>query len=284
MIARHRARIVIVNYNGADFVSKAIESALAQSVACEVVVVDNASLDESVEVVSARFPQVEIVRNRTNAGFGAGANIGAYNCEHPYLAFLNPDAVARPEWIERITTWMTEREIDVASSIVSAGEGESPFFAGGRWLPWLGAAVAARPARGGETDWVSGCALVARTSAFAQLGGFDPKYFLYFEDVDLSLRARQHDMRVATYPEPLVQHETHGRSTDQLGRRRKQCVGYAAKGRLIRRHVRGLAYLSALAFQMLVSPAVNRVALRDYPAVLQAFFKGALRGRTDYGK
>jgi len=265
-------------------VSGAIESALSQTVSCAVVLVDNASQDGSVERMTSRFPRVAIVRNRTNAGFAAGANLGARDCEEPYLAFLNPDATARPDWIERITAWMSARRIDFASSIVSAGEGEPPFFAGGRWLPALGAAVAAHPKHGEETDWVSGCALVARTAAFGQLGGFDPKYFLYSEDVDLSLRAREQNMRVALYPEPLVQHPIHGTSTDQLGKRRKQLIAYAAKGRLIRRHVGGLSYLSALAFQALVSPAVNRVTLRDYPAVVRVFFHGALRRKTDYGK
>ncbi len=279
-----RARIVIVNYNGGAYVGAAIESALAQTVPCSVIVVDNASQDDSVEVIAARFPHIKIVRAATNAGFGAGANLGARGCEEPYLAFLNPDAIARPQWIERITAWMIERNIDLASSVVSAGPGEPPFFAGGRWLPSLGAAIAARSKSGGETDWVSGCALVARADAFDRLGGFDEAFFLYSEDVDLSLRAREQGMQVGLFPEPLAQHAVHGTSTDQLGARRKQCIAYGSKGRLIRLHVRGLSYASALAFQSLISPGVNGVLLRDYAPVLRAFFKGAVTGRTYCGK
>jgi len=269
-----RARIVIVNYNGAGYIAAAIESALGQSAPCEVVVVDNASSDDSIGKISTQFPSVRIVQSPVNLGFGAGANLGASGCECEYVALLNPDAVATPQWIERITTWMSGRNVDFASSIVS-GNG-MPFFAGGRWSPPLGAALSAH--RGEQTDWISGCALVARTRAFAVLNGFDPQFFLYCEDVDLCLRAREKEMRLRLYAEPLVHHPSHGMSTDRMGRGRKLCIAYASKGRLIRRHVRGLRILSAIAFQVLVSPAANGVSWRDYPAVVSAFLSGVRIG------
>lgn len=269
-----RARIVIVNYNSGDFISDAIESALAQTVPCEVLVADNASTDGSLDTIAARYPSVGIARMGENLGFGAAATRAALEepRDYAYVAFLNPDAVARPQWIEKICNWMEAGRIDVASSIV-AGD-RTPFFAGGRWLPFAGSTIERGAYTGEKTDWISGCAMVVRREAFERLRGFDGSFFLYYEDVDLSLRARAAGLRLAVHPEALVAHPQHGRSTDQLGGLRKRCIGFASKGRLVRLHTPLIALPTALLFQSLVSPGLNGAKLREYPALVRAFWGG----------
>jgi GT2 family glycosyltransferase len=222
------------------------------------------------------------VHSGGNEGYAHAATVGGLadtGSDFEYVAMLNPDAEARPEWIERMTAWMQERGVDVASSVVM-GEKEA-FFAGGRWLPFLGLALTRFAYEGERADWVSGCAIVIRRELFERLRGFDASYFLYSEDVDFCLRARAAGARIGVHPESLVSHPEAGRSTNRFGSLRKQCIVNASKGRLVRRFARGLALPSALAFQIAVSPALNGAALRDYPELARAFLRGFEQGARD---
>ncbi len=270
-----RTRVVIVTYNAGDFVDASIDSTLAQTVACEAIVVDNASTDGSIERLRAKYPQLTILSKSENGGFGSGVNAGVLydtGARPDFIALLNPDAAAAPDWIERMTAWMEERGVDLASSVVQ-GDGRA-FFAGGSWVPFLGLPRTHFTYAGERADWVSGCAMVVRTALFDRLGGFDPGYFLYSEDVDFSMRAAALGAVLGVYEEPLVSHPEPGRSTNTLGSARKHRISMASKGRLLRRFSRGIAMPSAVLFQTLVSPALNGASLRDYPSLARAFLEG----------
>jgi GT2 family glycosyltransferase len=273
-----RARIVIVNYNGDDFVARAVDSALAQTLACEVIVVDNASSDGSAASIESRYPSVRLVQAGSNLGFGAAATIGAFlePRAYEYVAFLNSDAIAQPAWIERLCSWMACEGVGVGSSIVSGTK--RPFFAGGTWRPFLGSALKRSAFVGERSQWISGCAMVVRRETFEELGGFDASYFLYYEDVDLSLRAAARAIRLGVYPEALVAHPQEGRSADRLGLLNKRCIGLRSKGRLVRRFVPLAALPTAMLFQCLVSPAVNGASMREYPVLVRAFVHGFQEG------
>lgn len=268
-------RIVVVTYNAGAFVDAAIDSAQAQTQKCEIVVVDNASTDGSIERLRARYPNVTIVARLENSGFAHAVNAGvrADTGNRPaFVALLNPDARARPDWVETMTAWMDERTIDVASSVVLAGA--STFFAGGSWRPYLGVAQTHFSFAGEHAQWVSGCAMVARTEIFERVGGFDEGYFLYSEDVDFCMRAAAAGARVGVCERPLVDHPDPGASTNALGALRKRCIAMTSRGRLLRRFSRGAAMPTAVLFQTLVSPALNGASLRDYPALARAFLEG----------
>jgi GT2 family glycosyltransferase len=270
-----RVRIVIVNTNDGAFVDMSIDSALAQTVPCEIVLVDNDTTDGSIERLRAEHPELRIVPSGGNKGYSHAASVGGFadTGQRPeFIATLNPDAVARPDWIERMIAWMDEGKVDVASSVV-AGE-ETAFFAGGRWLPYLGVAQTRFSFDGESAHWVSGCAMIVRTAVFERLSGFDAAYFLYSEDVDFCLRAAESGARVSVYEEPLVAHPEPGKSTNRFGSLRKHCIVMESKGKLARRFSRGLAMPSAVLFQLLVSPALNGASLRDYPALARAFLEG----------
>ena len=269
--------IVIVNYNGAQYVLSSIESALAQHYdgALDVIVLDNRSTDDSVEVLRA-VSGIRLIENETNAGFGGGVNRAVADSEAEFIALLNPDAIAHPEWIAKVVPWMLERRIDLASSIVSAGE--RVWFAGGTFVVPLGTPLVRRRFAA-STDWLSGCALIVRRDAFLGLAGFDEAFFLYCEDVDLSLRARVAGHRLAVFPDALVDHPSDGKSTNQLGRK-KTLVVYASRGRLIAKSVPAPWRPSALAFTALVSPLLYGVALSGLAAVADAVLSGYRAERT----
>jgi GT2 family glycosyltransferase len=270
-----RTRIVIVTYNAGAFVEAAVDSALAQSVPCEIVVVDNASTDGSIERLRARYPSVIVVERSENSGFAHGVNAGARletGNRPEFVALLNPDARARPDWIETMTAWMGRRSIDVASSVVL--EGAATFFAGGRWRPYLGLAQTLFSFAGERAQWVSGCAMVVRAERFERTGGFDEGYFLYSEDVDFCMRAAAAGARLGVCEQPLVDHPDPGTSTNALGAPRKRRIAMTSRGRLLRRFARGPALPSAVLFQVLVSPALNGASLREYPTLARAFLEG----------
>lgn len=243
--------IVIVNYNGVEYVLDAIASARAQRYdgPLEIVVVDNASSDESLRLLRAT-PGIALIENATNAGFGAGVNVALRAVASEYIALLNPDARAEPDWLSRTIPWMRAGKIDLASSIIGAGT--ETYFAGGRFFAALGTTQVLRKATA-SVDWITGCALVATRAAFERTGGFDEHFFLYYEDVDLCLRARAAGLRVGVLAERLVDHPQHGRSTDTLGSRKIE-IAFYARGRLIGKHVRGWKLAPALLFASVVSP------------------------------
>lgn len=230
------ARIIIVNYNCGAFIDEAIESALAQTLPVEVVVVDNQSTDGSPERIAA-MSGVRLVRREANDGFGAAVNTGASDATTPYIALLNPDAQASPEWLAVLTSWMDRHSVDVACSYVSAGDGY--YFVRGRWVWWLGGTEDdLTPSAHGDvqrTDFVNGCAMVVRTELFKRLGGFDERIFLYSDDVDLSLRAASLGRRIGVYPHVLARHDNPGSSTTSLGDR-KWIHSFYSRGRVVAKH------------------------------------------------
>jgi GT2 family glycosyltransferase len=270
-----RTRIVVVTYNADAFVDAAIDSALAQTQACEIVIVDNASTDGSIERLRARYPSVTIVTRPKNAGFANAVNAGVRldtGRRPEFVALLNPDAQVSKDWVDTMTAWMDERAVDVASSVVLAGTGT--FFAGGSWMPYLGVARTRASFAGERAQWVSGCAMLVRTDTFERAGGFDERYFLYDEDVDFCMRAAAAGARIGVYEKPLVNHPAPGTSTNALGALHKRRIAMTSRGRLLRRFSRGVATPSAVLFQVLVSPLLNGASLRDYPVLARSFLEG----------
>ncbi len=263
------ASIVIVNYNGAAFIEPSIRSASLQQADCEVIVVDNASTDDSLAVLR-EIAGITLIANDRNAGFGGGANLGAAHARGEFVAFLNSDALAAPDWIAKLAPWMNDAAIDLASSVVTSFD--AVWFAGGRWLPALCASLLSDRSRL-SSDWLSGCALVARRTTWERLGGFDEGFFMYFEDVDVCLRARAAGFRIAVYPEALVRHDVPGRSAAALGFAKMQ-VAYRSKGRLARKHVAPYLLPIALAFQSLASPIAQGVSPLRLPTIWKALFEG----------
>jgi N-acetylglucosaminyl-diphospho-decaprenol L-rhamnosyltransferase len=267
--------IVIVNYNGATYVRDSIESALAQRYEgpLEVIVLDNGSTDDSLAILGA-VPSIRLIENGTNAGYGGGVNRAVASCASDYVALLNPDASADPCWIAQVLPWMQERRVAFASSVVSAGEGV--WFAGGTFIVPLGLAFNRRRLAS-AADWVSGCAMIVRRSAFVALGGFDEAFFLYCEDADLCLRAKASGHRPAVFPARLVDHPSDGKSTNQLGFA-KTTIMYASRGRLIAKHVPALWQPSALAFTALLSPLLYGVGFSRLFSVARAVLRGFKAG------
>lgn len=212
-----RASVVIVNYNGGDQVTACLESVLADpaGAAYQIILVDNASSDGSAQVVADRFPRLTLLRSQTNLGFGGANNLGARHARGDYLAFLNPDTVVTPGWLEALLAALEEEPQPAlaTSKILLLNEPERINTAGNEvHLTGLtlcrGAGLDSdRLDEPAEVTAVSGAAFAMHRELFEQLGGFDAEFFMYLEDTDLSLRARLAGARCLYVPRSVVYHD-----------------------------------------------------------------------------
>jgi N-acetylglucosaminyl-diphospho-decaprenol L-rhamnosyltransferase len=181
----------------------------------EVVVVDNASRDGTPEVVRAAAPQATVVESKENLGFAGGCHVGARASRAPLVLLLNPNAVPAPGCLDALRACAAEHpEWGAWQALVTMAGGELVNTAGNvvhylgfGWAGQLGRSVATVDIRPHEVGFCSGAALVVRRDAWDAVGGFDERYFMYGEDLDLSLRLRLAGWGVGIAPAARVAHD-----------------------------------------------------------------------------
>ena len=228
-----RARVVVVNWNGRRWLADCLRSIEAQQEPVEVVLVDNASTDGSVEYVRQEFPRVRVTALDRNEGFARANNLGAQGATCDYLVFLNNDTRARPGWLRAL---FAAADADPAVGLVASrliymdrpdvidSAGDGYLRCGGAFKVWHGRPSATAP---GERDvfGVCGAAFLIRRSLYEALGGFDERLFMIYEDVDLSFRARLRGARVVYAPAATVDHA----GSASLGRISASAVFYGQR-------------------------------------------------------
>jgi GT2 family glycosyltransferase len=185
----------------------------------ELIVVDNASSDGTPEAVHELAPSVVLIETGSNLGYGTANNLGAEAATAQLLCFLNPDAVPAPGFRDAIVRPFTDgRGWAAWQGLVTADGGRAVNSAGGviqfTGIAWAGGAgqpvglEEGTPARSiAEPAFVSGACLAIERARFAELGGFAEEFFLYHEDVDLSLRLRLGGGRLGVEPTARVDHD-----------------------------------------------------------------------------
>ena len=178
----------------------------------ELIVVDNASGDGTPDIVASAAPDARLIRCEENAGFPAACNRGAIDAHGSVLVFLNPDAVPAPGWRDAIARPASAGEWQAWQALVTAQggtvintRGGIAHFTGIAWAGGAGEALATAFA-GTDPGFVSGACLAIRHETFDALGGFAEEFFLYHEDVDLSLRVRLAGGRLGVATDARVDH------------------------------------------------------------------------------
>lgn len=226
--------IIIVNYNTRDHLAACLAS-LRKDESDEVIVVDNASDDGSAEFVRAAYPWIKVVANATNSGYGAAANQGIALCSAPYVLLLNSDTLLEPGVVPALGAYMDEnpraalvgpRLLNLDGTLQPSTFSfptpwrvflqETSLERGARFIPlvkdrYLRTWPHDQPKR---VPWVLGAALAIRTESFADIGGFDPSFFMYYEEVDLCYRLNTAGWEVHFTPAASVTHAG-GASTRQ---------------------------------------------------------------------
>jgi hypothetical protein len=246
--------IVIVNFNTRDLLRACLQR-VSREAPDEVIVVDNASMDGSAEMVRAEFRSVILLESGTNLGYGASANLAIASCVSPYILLLNSDALLHPGAVGALSAYL-EREPHVAivgpRLLDSDGKLQKSCFPFPTPLdifldvsnlskligliPWMRDSYlrtwSHRQAR--AVPWIRGAALALRRTALEQVGGFDESFFMYYEEVDLCFRVARKGWQVHYTPVAEVTH-LGGASTQQL-RAEMTVQFYASLAKFYRRH------------------------------------------------
>jgi GT2 family glycosyltransferase len=214
-IAPH-VSVIVLNYNGLKWLSACLNALVGQvdAPAFEIVLVDNGSTDGSSAYVESRYPSVRIVQTGRNLGYAGGNNAGARHARGAWLAFLNNDTVAAPDWLARLDQAAGAREgaplvtsrlesLAFPGYIDSAGDGY--LRAGGAYKRGHGTPIG-EWLQSREVFGACGAGFLIRRDVFDQLAGFDEDFFMVYEDVDLSYRARLAGHRCWYAAEAIVRH------------------------------------------------------------------------------
>lgn len=226
--------VCIVNYNTRDLLRECLHSVLAENPA-EILVVDNASTDSSVEMVKVEFPSVQLVTLRKNLGYGAAANRAIVDCRADFVLLLNSDTRLQPGALEALIRYLEANESAaiVGPRIVNP-DGTlqtssfhfptpvhiflylSNLYRFIRYIPGLRKrslqALSSNSAI--VVPWVLGAVLALRRQAYESVGGFDESFFMYFEEVDLCYRLAKRGWQVHLAPVAEIVH-VGGASTEQ---------------------------------------------------------------------
>jgi N-acetylglucosaminyl-diphospho-decaprenol L-rhamnosyltransferase len=228
--------LIIVSYNTKDYLLGCLRSVIrAQGTHdLEIIVVDNGSSDGSLALLTTHFPQVKVIENRENVGFGTANNQAAAIATKSNLFFLNSDTVLSDGFFDQLTQAMENRDIKLATvkllnpdhSIQPQG-GHLPnlgnMFA---WmffiddLPLIGWLIPAYQQRrlsyfkkDRHLGWIGGTAMLVKRDTFQSLGGFDQHIFMYGEDVEFCYRARTLGIKPQYFSKPSLTHYGQGSST-----------------------------------------------------------------------
>ena len=227
--------VIVVNYNTADLFGRmhaALEAA-STGLKTEIIVVDNASPDGSARVIRSQFPKARVIENPVNAGFARANNLALAYASGRYLLLLNTDAFVSPDTLQKTIEFMDGRPdcgvlgvkligsdgclqpscryFPTPWNVFLARTGFNRFFRSRLVdeMSWDHASVR-------ECDWVPGCYYLVRRETVEDVGLFDPRYFLYYEEVDHCRAVRQAGWRVVYYPHTQVVH-IGGESAETVG-------------------------------------------------------------------
>ncbi len=201
--------VIIVNYNTRDWLRKCLNSlkeALLTIPTKEVIVADNGSSDQSVEMVESQFPWVKVIPFKENHGFAKANNIARKLAKGKYLFFLNPDTIVDPLAIERSIAYMELNHAvglagvclkNLDNSVQHSVEYKYPGYR------YVKKALATLP---GKIAWVMGAGIIVRREVFDILNGFDEDFFLYGDDMDLCLRTRKIGYEIGFIKDAIVYH------------------------------------------------------------------------------
>lgn len=218
--------VVVVSFNSAATIEACLDSVRRHGPSgTKVVVVDNASRDDTLARVRRRFPEVEVLANAENRGFARANNQALAQVATPHVLFLNPDCVVEADSLGRMVEALATRAEVGAVGPRTLNPDRTPQLSYGPDLrplaEWRQRArvravkrrdpgtlreVDAETQREHEPDWLSGSCLMARVRALRGAGGFDEGFFLYEEDADLCLRLRRAGFRLLFLPSAVVVH------------------------------------------------------------------------------
>jgi GT2 family glycosyltransferase len=273
--------VVIVNWQRPEDTLECIQSVLdSQGASVNVLVVDNGSGDDSVQRISAKYPNIEIIELQQNLGFAGGYNAGiarAIETEAANIFLLNNDAIVEPDTINTllITPWNV-----AVPKIVYYNQPERIWAAGARWRSFPPAVVMiGYQKRDGASyevsyplEYATGCALMIRREVLKCIEGFDIEFENYMEDYDFTYRVRAAGFTMGYVPEARVRHKV----SQSLGQASPQRWRYLGRNTVF--FYRKNERFSTWTLRAYLAWFVLRETMKGQIAHLPHFFKGVREG------
>lgn len=235
-----RIAVVILNWNGAAMMQKFLPSVIQNSEEAEVIVADNGSTDDSVEMLKQKFPSVRLILLDKNYGFAEGYDKALEQVEAEYYLLLNSDVEVTPNWLQPLLNYM-DKHPEVAAcqpKLLAERERDSFEYAGasGGFIdkygyPFCRGRVFADVEKDcGQYDdiapifWATGAALMVRSVDWHEVGGLDARFFAHMEEIDFCWRLRSRGRSLVCVPESVVYHV--GGGTLNAGHPRKTFLNF----------------------------------------------------------
>jgi GT2 family glycosyltransferase len=213
--------VVILNFNGKKYLEQFLPSVITNSQEADIVVIDNASTDDSVSFLKSVFPEIKIISLDQNHGFAGGYNEGLKSIENQFLVLLNSDVEVTSGWLKPLISCLSANNIAVVQPKILDFNKKTHFeYAGaaGGFIDYLGFAFC----RGrvfdtcevdknqyddpSEIFWATGAAFGIRNEVFKRFGGFDDRFFAHMEEIDLCWRLKNEGLEIHYEPTSLVYH------------------------------------------------------------------------------
>ena len=231
--------IIIVNYNTGQLTRACVQSILKQTLSWpyEIVIVDNASADESVELLRSEWPEIRVISNARNMGLAGGVNVGLKETTGEFRLILNPDIVVLEGAIMSMIEYMEANPaVGILGGKLFSPNGRLQYSCYEFYRPltvlyrrtWLGKTKNGQQAvrkflmkdydhqTPTDVDWLMGACLMVKAKALEQVGGMDENFFLYFEDVDWCRRFWMKGWKVQYLPTAKFSHY-HQRTSEHGG-------------------------------------------------------------------
>ena len=235
--------IIIVSWNVCDYLVDCIESILknCRLLQYEIIVIDNASTDGTVDLIKNKYPGLILIINDTNKGFAYANNQGIRQARGRYLLFLNPDTIIKPDAVEKMLTFL-EQNKDVGAIgprllnkdlTIQHSVRTFPTFRGALYrhtiLRYFGLfknhhekwrMKDFKSDRLTDVDQLMGAAILAEKDLVLKMGGFDERFFMYYEEADFCYRIKKAGYRIVYFPDASIIH-LGGKSARQIPFRKK---------------------------------------------------------------
>lgn len=217
-----KAAVVILQYNNSAYSIECLKSATKSGYpALDIFLVDNGSEKRQFDIINQYLDRlndkrVKLVKSGENLGFSGGNNLGikkALSYGADYVLILNNDATISPELVEKLVMFARAREnAGIVGSAINEGEG---LVYGGK-IVWLKSELSHSKERLSDNLYVPGACMLVSREVFKNIGFFDERFFLYFEDADFCMRARKNNFKLAIVDDIAVNHRVSA-STSRLG-------------------------------------------------------------------
>ncbi|KJR40273.1 Glycosyl transferase, family 2 domain protein, partial [Candidatus Magnetoovum chiemensis] len=233
---KHDVDIIIVNYNGINFLDTCLKSLFNTAYSnFHVIVVDNGSTDGSKELLKKNYPSVELISNKKNLGFGTACTIGVQAGQAEFIAFLNNDTEVDTNWLKPLVDALRQDNNTAAvcskllfmhnRNVINSAGGGMNYLAFGYDIGMF-QADNGKFNEDKEVFFPCAASCLVRRDAFDEVGGFDSKFFMYHEDVDLGWRLRLKGYRIKYIPQSIVYHAFGGTSLKVSSMAFRNNLGY----------------------------------------------------------